>query len=155
MKNLHEKGFTAVELLVVIAIVCVFVVLVLFQFSKFREQQVLKSAVNDTLSSMNKARTQTLSSLNSSTYGVHFQSDGIIIFKGTVYSAGDSNNETINVTSPASISNVTLAGVSGSSGEMYFNRLYGVPSKNGTITISTSNFSRTVTISATGSASTN
>ena len=50
------------------------------QFSKTRENQVLKSAVNDILSSLNKAQSQTLASADSSSYGVHFQSDKVIIF---------------------------------------------------------------------------
>src|SRR3989338_1858249 len=113
MKNYFKKGITAVELLVVIVVLGIIFSVALSQFSKFRENQVLKTAVNDVLSSLNKARSQTLSSLNSSEYGVHFQSDRVIIFKGAVFSAEDPDNETISILAPAAIFDVTLNGVGG------------------------------------------
>ena len=155
MNNFHQKGISIIELLVVFAGIILLVLIILPQFSKLRENQVLKTAVNDTLSALNKARGKTLASFNSSSYGVHFQSDKAIIFSGTAFSAPASDNEDINIISPASITNVTLNSVSGSSGEMYFNRLTGMPSKTGTITISSPSFSKIITISSTGVASSN
>jgi Tfp pilus assembly protein FimT len=141
--------------LVVIAVLGLIIAVFIPQFTKSRELQVLKSGVGDSLSSIDKARSETLSSLNSSSYGVHFQSDKVIIFKGTIFSADDANNETINIITPASISNVTLGGVSSTSGNIYFNRLSGMPSTTGTVTVSTTSYSRIITISATGIASSN
>ena len=143
------------ELLIVLAVLTILVSLVIPQFSRIRENQVLKSGVSDILSSLDKTRGQTLSSLNSSEYGMHFQSDQIIIFKGKVFSPGGSDNESVAITTPASIANVTLGGVSGVSGDLYFNRLSGSPSKTGAITLATPNFSKIITISATGVASVN
>lgn len=143
------------ELLIVIAVLVIIFSIVLPQFSEVREKQVLKSAVGDILSSLSKAQAQTLASVDSSSYGVNFESDRIIIFKGTVFSEEDVNNEVINIVSPANISNVSLGGVSASSGNMYFNRISGSPSKAGTISVATSNFTKIITISATGSVSAN
>ncbi len=126
-----RRGLSILEVLVVLAVVGVIASIVVPQFGKTRENQVLKSAVADVLSSVDKARGETLSSLNSSEYGVRFQSDKVIIFKGKVFSAGASDNETISITTPASITNVTLGGVSGATGDMYFNRLSGSPSASG------------------------
>jgi len=53
-----------------------------------------------------------------------------IIFQGTSYTGGNAN-ETVNIVTPARISNVTLGGVSGSSGDVYFNRLSGYPALPG------------------------
>ena len=155
MNNFFKKGITIVELLIIFSVITILLTIVSFQFSKIREKQVLKNALSDTISSINKARAQTLSSLNSSSYGIHFQSDKIIIFKGTIFDNNATNNETINIIAPATISNVTLNGVSANSGDVYFNRLYGVPSQTGTITISTPSFLNTLTISPTGSVSLN
>lgn len=143
------------EVLVIIAVIGILISVALPQFSKIKENQVLKNGVSDILSSIDKARSQTLASLNSSPYGVHFQSDRVIIFTGTTFSAGASGNETISIVTPASITNVAIGGVSGTTGTMYFNRLSGSPSPStvNTITISTSNFSKIITISATGVAS--
>jgi len=151
----HKKGITLVEMMIVIGVLGILFLVGLPQFSKMRENQALKNAVSDVLSSINKAQSETLASIGSSSYGVHLQSDKVIIFKGTVFSTGDPNNETINIAAPANISNVTLAGVSGSTGNVYFNRLSGAPNKTGTITVSTASLTRIITISATGLASVN
>ena len=147
-----RRGITAVELLVVIAVLGIIFSITIPQFSKIRENQVLKSAISDILSSLNKAQSQTLASLNSSSYGVHFQSDKVIIFKGTAFSDSDLNNEIINIISPATISNIMLTE---GSENIYFNRLSGVPSVTGSIVISSTNFTKTITISAVGAVSVN
>lgn len=144
-----------IEIITVVAVLGIIIAVVIPQFAKTRENQVLKSGVQDILSSINKARSQTLSSLNSSVYGVHFEFGQVVIFKSTAYSLGAGDNESVAIATPAGITNVTLGGVSGASGEIYFNRLSGSPSVTGTVTISTGNFSKTITILATGVASVN
>src|SRR3990167_10592241 len=120
---LSRRGVTIIELLVVLAVLGIIISVVIPQFSKTRENQVLKSGVQNILSAIDKARSQTLASLNSSQYGVRFEADKIIIFTGASFISGAPENETIDITTPASITNVTLNSVSGTSGEMYFNRL--------------------------------
>ncbi len=155
MKNFYQKGITIFELLIVFAILGAILAVTIPQFSKIRELQVVKSAVQEVLSSIDRARSDSLSSLDSSEYGVHLESDKIIIFKGMIFSEGAGDNEIISITSPATVSNVTFGGVSASSGDVYFNRLSGSPSKTGTITISSPNYSKIITILATGVASVN
>ncbi len=155
MKNNFRKGISVIEILIVIVVLGIIFSIVFSQFSKIRENQVLKTAVSDILSSLNKAQTQTLASLDSSSYGVHFQADKVVIFKGTIFSESDVDNEEINILAPATISDVTLSEVSGSTGDIYFNRLSGMPNQAGVITISTDSFSKIITISATGTASAN
>ncbi len=155
IKNYYFKGISLIEILVIFAGLGLLVAIVMPQFYNIRKNQVLKSAVGDVLSTVNKARSRTLASMNSSTYGVHFQSDKVIIFKGTIFSALDVNNETINIFSPASITNVTLGGVSDVVGDLYFNRIYGTPSTTGTVTISTGSSSKILTINQSGNISSN
>jgi prepilin-type N-terminal cleavage/methylation domain-containing protein len=155
MKNFYKKGLTVIEILMVIAILAILAAIILPQFSKMRENQLLKNAISDILSSLNKAQSQTLASVNSSEYGVHFQSDRVIIFKGKVFSSSAEDNETILIGEPVGISNVTLGGVSGASGDMYFNRLSGAPSATGTVAVSASSISKIITIFATGTVSLN
>jgi len=154
-KIFQNNGITVMELLILMAVLGVIILIVLPQFSKIKENQVLKSGVQDVLSSIDKARGKTLASLNSSEYGVHFQSDKVIIFKGKIFSVSATDNETINIVAPASITNVILGGVSGTSGDIYFNRLSGSASTTGTVTISTASYSKIITISATGIGSVN
>ena len=117
--------------------------------------QGLVDSFKENKASLEKARSKTLGSVDSSEYGVHFQSDQVIIFKGKVFSSSAVDNEIIYVVNPISISNVTLDGVSGTSGDVYFNRLYGVPSSVGTITISAPSAVKIITISITGTISVN
>ena len=151
----NKKGMSVIELLIAVAVLGILFSIILPQFSKIRENQVLKAATSNILSSLNKAQSQTFASINSSSYGVHFQSDKVIIFKGAVYSATDANNEIMEIIEPARISNVTLSGISGTSGNVYFNRLSGTPNTTGTITVATSSYSKIITISATGVATVN
>ena len=155
MKNFYQKGMSLIEILVVVAIIGILIAIVLPQFSKSRENQILKNTLGDVVSSIHNAQTQSLASINSSEYGVHFQADKIVIFKGKVYSAVAADNKTINIISPATISNVTLTGVSATSGDIYFERLSGVSNKAGTVTISISSSTKIITISATGIVSVN
>lgn len=155
MTYFYKKGISLIEILIVLAILVILMAVALPQFAKMRENQVVKNAVADVASTISRARSLSLASVDSSEYGVHFESDKVIIFKGTTYSLGAPDNEIIDIVYPASITNVTLGGVSGSSGEIYFNRLFGAPSDNGTITISSTNFSKIITISATGGVSSN
>lgn len=155
MKNFYKKGMTIVEVLIVIVVLGAIFLIVAPQFSKIRENQVIKSGVEDLVSSLDQAHGDTLSSLNSSEYGVHFQSDKVIIFKGKIFSSEAPDNKTTYIVSPASITNVTFNGVSSTSGDVYFSRLSGAPSVTGTITISTDSYSKIITISATGVASVN
>lgn len=155
MRNFYKKGISIAEIIVVVAILSVILAVALSQFSEMRERQVLKSAVSNILSSLNKAQAQTTASLQSSSYGVHLESNQVIIFKGMVFSSGDPDNEVMEIKSPANISNVTFGGVSGNSGDVYFNRIWGTPNHIGTITVSTPSLSKIITVSFTGSASAN
>lgn len=155
MYKSSQKGITAVEILVVVAILGILVLIAIPQFSNIRENQILKNAIGEVSSTLHTAQSQSLASVNSSEYGVYFQSDQIIIFTGKVFSSGATDNKIINIISPVTISNVTLNGTSASTGELYFERLSGISSKTGTITISTSSTSKIITISATGAISIN
>ena len=154
MKNyFYTRGISLLETIITVAILATILAVVIPQFGKTRETQVLNSAVGDILSSINKARTQTLASVDSSSFGVRFETNEIIIFKGTSFSQNDPDNQEIPILSPASISNVNLNGVSGGTGDFYFRRLSGIPSKSGAVTLASPNFSKIITITATGAAS--
>lgn len=140
------------ELLLVIAVLGLLFVVILPQFSKTRELQVLKNAVGGVASSLSQARSRTLASVDSFSYGVHFQTDKIVIFKGTRFVEGAPTNEILNLTEPATIATIAITG---GGNDIYFARLNGVPNTTGSIIVSTSNYSKTITISATGAVSIN
>ncbi len=155
MSKSFQNGITILETLLTIAIISILVAIILPQFSKMKENQVAKNSIGDVASALRSAQSKSLASLDSSEYGVRLESDRVIIFKGKVFSEGAGDNEVTDIISPASISNVTLNGVSATAGDIYFERISGSPSKTGTITISTPSYTRIVTVSATGAVSLN
>ena len=158
--NSSKKGIAIVEILTIVAVVSILTITVLPGFSKIRKIQILKSTTEDVISIIEKARSQTLASLDSSNYGVHFESDKIIIFKGTSFSPGNVDNKQINIMSPVTISNCTIivscSPSTNGNASLYFNRLTGLPNRSGTLTISAPGISdKIVTISGVGHASVN
>lgn len=149
---IFKKGFTLIETLIVLAVLAILIAVILPSLQTMRSNQVLKTAASDIFSTLDKARSQTLASVDSSEYGVHFESSKIVLFKGTTYTSSDSNNIEIAITSPASITNISLTG---GAVDLYFNRLSGTPNITGTITVSVSSTFKTITISATGASSVN
>lgn len=141
------------ELLIVFAVIGLLVAVVAPQFYSMRENQVVRSGAQDIVTALNKAKAGALGGADSSEYGVRFEPEQVIVFKGILFSVSDPLNEVYPVVSPATISNVTLGGMSGSNGELYFNRISGTPSKTGTVTVSSSSMSQIITISATGAVS--
>ncbi len=146
----NAQGVSLVEIIIAIAVMVLMLTIVLTNFSTLRSRQSLQTATADIVSVLKKANSQTLASIDSSTYGVHFGTNAVIIFKGTSYPSD--TDETVNIALPAYISNVNL---SGGGSDVYFNRLTGTPSKTGTITISIPSATKTITIGATGIISVN
>jgi Tfp pilus assembly protein FimT len=161
-KNIHRlfikgikkmEGITLIEILVAIAVVAILATTVLPGFSKIKKMQILKSTTEDMVSAIGEARSETMASLDSSSYGVNFESNKITIFQGTSFSVDSIHNKVIDITPPATISSINL---NNNGTSLYFNRLSGLPNTSGTITISMTGVdSKIVTISATGSASAN
>ena len=152
MKEYFQKGFSIVEMLAVVAIFILIASVVIFNFSSFRSNQAIKTAAQEILSSLDKARSNTLSSLSSSQYGVHFESGGIAIFQGASYQSSSSLNEYVNMPSPVSISSISL---SGGGSDILFDRLTGGTSQDGTVIFGISGNSKTLTILKSGAFSIN
>jgi prepilin-type N-terminal cleavage/methylation domain-containing protein len=151
-RNTLNKGFTMIELAIVFIVLAIIFAVIAPNLSASRDRQVLKSSVSNILTALSKAKSQTLASLNSSSYGVHFESSQAVIFKGTSYSAGNSNNESVAITTPATISTISLTG---GVSDIYFTRLTGAPSATGSVTVTNGTETKVITISATGAASSN
>lgn len=149
MKSFYKKGISMIEVIIMIVIIGIIVAVAIPQFSGMKRAQVLKSASQDIFSTLNKARSQSISSLDSSSYGVHFQSDKVVLFKGILYSAGSSDNQDFSIINPATVSLISL---SGGAVDVYFDRLTGLPNVSGNINVSVpgNNLEKIITISNTG-----
>lgn len=157
MKVLFKKGFTLIEILFVIAIIAILIAVLLPQFSKMRQNQLLASTTSDIVSILNKASSQSINSLDSSSYGVYFEDDLVVLFKGEVYDFNSADNQVLNLNGEISISDINLLKVSDdtSTDEVYFERLSGRPDAYGDIILTIGSINKTINLTKSGGVSIN
>lgn len=149
--NLH-KGFTVLEVLLSIFLITLVVTIVIFSFSKLNSKQALDKSATLVISTLDEARSLTLSSVNDSQYGVHFENDRMILFKGPIYSSSDLSNVVTELNSLVSFRNIILYG---GGVNVVFKRLTGEIEQAGTVELflkATPQIFRTITIENTGMA---
>ena len=143
MKLSFKSGFTVLELLVSLAIMSVLVVIVFNTFTAFRRNQALNMDTDIIIEVLRQARNQTLSSKNSSVYGVHFAPPKITLFVGANYVQNNPTNQDFVLSSSDTILTINLA-PSGS--DVVFNRLTGETVNFGTVVVSSTGISKTKTV---------
>jgi Tfp pilus assembly protein FimT len=135
MKKLPKnKGMSAVELLVVVGVLIIISTIVFPKLSKFHKQQALDNTAEDVVSLLNEARNNTISSKNSTTYGIHFMTDRAILFDGASY-VESPNNKSIIFDEYVSIDDDNGIALNGGGDDILFTRLTGDTEDYGTITI--------------------
>jgi prepilin-type N-terminal cleavage/methylation domain-containing protein len=126
-----QKGFTLIELLVVLAILAVFVFIALASFGVFGRQVSLDTASQQIISTLQLARNQTLASEDETVYGVHFETDRYVLFKGVVYDPSDINNKETVLTS----TEIYERNLAGGGDDVIFTRIRGNTTNTGNIKI--------------------
>lgn len=146
---IKQRGFSAGELIVVVAVMALISVIIMSGFVSFRKNQALVMDTDTVVEVLRQARNQTLSSKDSSVYGVHFASTKITLFTGSTYSSGSGSNQDFILSSTDTILTINLAG---GGSDVVFQRLSGETAQNGTVVVSSSgiNQNKTVTIYKTG-----
>lgn len=150
MRLLRSRGFTVLEILVVVTLIFIITGIVVVAMGTFRDTQARDAEVEQVLALLGEARTDTIASKDASSYGVHFTSSSITLFKGTTYTAGDANNEEADIDSALSLVNISFAG---GGSDVVFNRLTGTTDDYGTLVIrvgSSSDHDATISIAQTG-----
>ena len=118
----YPKGFTLIELLVVTAIITLLVVIALARFTTFGRQINIDLASQQLISALQLARNQTVASEDETVYGVHFEANKYVLFKGSDYVTSTDTKEfnldkaeiyEINLL-PAGSSNVVFTRIRGS-----------------------------------------
>ena len=146
----YKKGVTAVELLVVLIVLSIVFSIALKPFSKFKDNQSLNSNVVQIVSLLNDARSATVSSKESSQYGVHFESGRAVYFKGNSFSEPSSYNREIILDSSLQISTISL---NGSGSDVVFEQLTGETNNYGSVVFeakSSTTSKKTINITQTG-----
>jgi Tfp pilus assembly protein FimT len=140
-----QKGSLLIQIIVTVAILSLLLVIVVGPFSNFRRNQALQNSTNTLVAMLTDARTRTLASYNSTTYGVRFDSTQATLFAGT-YNSGNAANEIFTYDTPITVT----TSLSGGGNMVSFDRLKGTTTNSGTITLSLPPQSRTITVSANG-----
>ena len=128
--KVQKNGITAIELLIAAAIIITLGAVIASVFHNFRDPIELNSAAEEGVSMLNDARSRTLSSKNAQQYGIHFASSSAVLFRGSAYSASDTNNEESIFPTGAEISCVAL---NGGGTDLVFDRLTGLTNDYGAV----------------------
>lgn len=150
---MHNRGFSLLEILLVVGIMGVLAAVIAFPLSSFRRAQTVRGATEDVSALIQEAQSMTLSSRDSSQYGVHLTTNSAVLFTGTTYNAGAATNRMMTIPN-----GVTLSwSLAGNGATIVFERLSGETNQYGTITVSLSSptVSRTITVSKLGSVDSN
>lgn len=144
-----QKGFTLIEIILVLAIGALLTSFVALSFSKVNEHEVLNTNSDLIVSILNEARSMTLSSVGDTGYGVHFDTEQVVLFRGATYSAVSGTNVPTALNSRVALRNISFGGGS----NVVFNRLTGATAQSGTLEIylkSATTTYKTITVSGTG-----
>ena len=131
--KLKATGFTLLEVVIVIAIIGLISTIIIIPLAGLREKQALKGGAEEALSLLSEARIKTLGSEGDSQYGVRFDRDKMVLFKGAAYIAGAADNREIMLDNLIEATTVSLAG---GGDEVIFKRLTGKTDEIGTVTLS-------------------
>lgn len=135
-------GFTLIELLIVAAVIAILLIIVLARLGLFGQQSEVSLTAQRIISTLEIARNQTLASEGETVYGVHFESDKYVLFKGTTYSSIDPDNKEFTLSVVEIFDTIVTGG-----NDVVFTRIRGTTANSGDIKIrSISDTSRTATI---------
>jgi prepilin-type N-terminal cleavage/methylation domain-containing protein len=145
MKPLNQKGFTLIEFLIAITVIVLLIGISLISYRFFEKGTELENTAQNILATLKLAQTKTLSSEEASQYGVRFENNKYILFKGETYLEGAVDNKVYQLPIRLEIYNIDLFGGASST---VFQRISGMTDQSGTIDLRiTSQPTRSKTIS--------
>lgn len=135
MTNQSKKnqGFTLVELAIVVIIFSILAAIIMPAWRSFSETVNLDDAIKMVETKTKLAKNYSLSSVNDTVYGIHFEAAKVTLFKGSAYNAVDPANVVYNLPNGISLYDISLAG--GSGNDLVFDRLVGTTGNVGSIKI--------------------
>lgn len=132
-KKQTNRGFTLVEILAVVGILVILSAISIQVFNRYKERQSLDLNAQMISESLREARSQTLDSLEGSSYGVHLATSTITLFKGVTFDSLDPENKTRELVSPVIIVSSTVPG-----DVVVFERLTGATLNSGSLFVGVS-----------------
>jgi hypothetical protein len=101
-------------------------------FKTVQTQTALRSTTGVVMETLRTARERTLAAINDNQYGVHFDSDRLVLFEGDSYNALDPSNRIIDLDPALEHADITLTG---GGSEVVFEKITGVSEQAGTVTL--------------------
>jgi len=130
MKN--KNGFTLIEIIIVMSIIVFLISASIVSYRSFEKSTELEKTVQNIISTLKLSQSKTIASNEASPYGIHFESDKYISFKGSEYQPESVNNKIYNISNRLEIYNINL---SGEENDIIFQRISGKTEQNGNISI--------------------
>ncbi len=130
--KIKNCGFSLVEVLVVLAIISIIAVFVIISLGQFSKEKVLEGEADKIIRVLRLAQSKTLASEGKNSFGVHFDSDKFIFFKGEAFIEGAPDNE-INLL-PADLE-ITEVNFNEGNQSVVFARLTGMTANQGSAKI--------------------
>lgn len=149
-KQRISRGFTTIEIVIVLVIAAIIFTIAVSVFSRFNKNQALGGSADDVASVLVQARSQTLSGKDYYAYGVHFENDRVVLFRGESYDPSTTTNKEVRLSVLSTIVDISLAG---GGSDVLFQKQTGATNESGTIVVALSDdtsASTTITISPTG-----
>lgn len=142
---MNQRGFSLIEMLLSVTIISMLVGLSLPIYQSYQTRNDLVVTTEGIASMLRRAQTYAQGMNGNSQWGVHVQSGSAVLFKGTSYAAPRDTAFDESLSIPTTF---TISGLS----DIVFSKLYALPSATGSITLtnSTNNETRTVTINGKG-----
>ncbi len=150
-----KNGFSVIEVMIAVAVVGILAALGFSHLTAANERKALALDVEKVLSVLATARGQTLAGKEGFSYGVHFEDRKIVLFRGTIYNAGEVTNKIYSFADGVHLASTALVG---GGAEVMFNKLTGTTEQSGTLTIALlrdATLTKVVTVFATGIAQNN
>lgn len=111
IKNSIQRGFTLIELIVVMGIISLLIGFVTLNLANLRKITSLNSEIDKLVFEMKSQQTKAMSSFGSATgenFGIYFQSDKYVLFTGSIYSATNASNFSVNLPSNINFASSTI-----------------------------------------------
>ncbi len=144
-KRLTLIGFTLIEMLITLSLLALVATLSIIGFQNFARFQQYNQAVSDVTFVLEQARLSARSAVADESHGVKLDTASLTEFTGSTFVGGDPDNivHTYGL--------ITLQhGLTGGADEIVFQKLTGLPSATGTVTVVGAIFTASTTIEITG-----